>query len=67
MIRAISVLPGDKVGIRAHGKSITRTVIAVGDDYVVIHAMSRIAKVPEHQITSHIKIEPTDRGRRYGA
>ena len=67
MIRAIDILPGDRVGIRAHGKSIMRTVIAVGDTYVTIHAMNRIGKVPEHQITSHIKSDDSSLGRRYGA
>ena len=55
MIKSISIVPGDRVAIRAHGKSVTRTVMAVGDNYVTVHVCGKIAKVPEHQITGHTK------------
>ena len=66
MIRAISVLPGDRIGIRNNGHSVTRSVIAVGDDYVVVHINSQITKVPEHRISSHIPGSDGSIGRRYG-
>jgi hypothetical protein len=56
MIKATSIKPGDRVAVKAHGHSVTRTVSAVGDNYVTIHIAGQEAKVPEHMITSHISV-----------
>jgi hypothetical protein len=66
MIRAINVLPGDRVSVKNGDRVTTRTVVSVGDTYVVIHMNNSIAKVPEHRITSLIKGEDGTIGRRYG-
>jgi hypothetical protein len=57
MIKAILIQPGDRVSVHAHNSTTTRTVMAVGDDYVVVHVCGQIAKIPEHRITGHIAVQ----------
>ena len=52
MIKVSGIKAGDRIAVRAHGHSVTRTVAQVGDDYVVVHLCGQWAKVPEHKITS---------------
>ena len=66
MIQAHQILPGDRISVSAHNRSVQRTVIAVGDNYAVIQVCGQIAKVPEHKILSHIACGDETRGGRYG-
>jgi hypothetical protein len=54
-IKAYHVLPGDRVEVKAMGRRTTRTVQAVGEGFVVINLCGQVVKIPEHQITSHVR------------
>lgn len=64
MIKATSIKPGDRIGVPAHGGIKTRTVLFSGDDYVTVHICGSITKVPEHKISSHIKVDQKEVRRR---
>ena len=54
-IRAANIRPGDRIAYkRAEGNYKTRTVYAVGDNYVTVMISGDEIKVPEHRITSHV-------------
>jgi hypothetical protein len=59
MIDIKNIQPGDRVSVRAHGKSVTRPVYEVGRDYVVVQICGAIQKIPVHWITSHTRREWT--------
>lgn len=47
------IRPGDRVTFPFNGKHKTRTVHAVGDNYVTTMLAGGEVKVPVHRITSH--------------
>lgn len=55
MIRISDIKIGDRIGFRANGSVVTRTVSQVGSDYAVIMVNGAETKIPAHRITSHIK------------
>jgi hypothetical protein len=56
MIRAATIKAGDRVAVRAHNRSVTRTVMSVGDSYVVVHVCGEMRKIPEHHVTGHVRV-----------
>jgi hypothetical protein len=58
MIKISNIKPGDRVGVRHNGHSVTRTVKSVGKDYVVIEIGGAPQVVFGQRITSHIGVTP---------
>ena len=56
MIKVSRITPGDRIGVRHNGHSVTRTVKSVGKDYVVIEYKGAPKVVMQGDITSHVKI-----------
>lgn len=56
MIRASTIKAGDRVVVKGYNRTASRTVLQVGDDYIVVNLCGVVQKVPECKITSHMKV-----------